>query len=241
MRTERPTLSPRWAVRLTAAAFTIACLGVLHAQQTGDLGYTTRVSTALVARFAQQFGVAARERLVRWIGIAREQKNAVATRSGAAEATGRDAEILRSVNNFFNHVRFMEDRAHWGQDDYWSTPAEMVSSDGGDCEDYAIAKYYLLKELGIPVFKLRITYVKALKLNQAHMVLAYYRSIGAEPLILDNLDKRIQPASERTDLDPVYSFNDDEVELTKSGKKTVPSQLRTWLSLQRRLLEESRT
>ncbi|MBF0382368.1 MAG: transglutaminase-like cysteine peptidase [Magnetococcales bacterium] len=113
---------------------------------------------------------------------------------------------LQAVNNFFNQVRFLSDIKHWKQEDFWATPLEMLISNGGDCEDYSIAKFFTLKELGIPENNLRITYVKSLGLNQAHMVLIYAPK-GKPPLVLDNLDKQIKPASERKDLKPVYSFN----------------------------------
>ena len=84
---------------------------------------------------------------------------------------------------------------------------ESLQRGAGDCEDYAIAKYFTLRQLGVPVDKLRITYVKALQLNQAHMVLTYYPHPGAMPLVLDNLIDTIEPANQRTDLRPVYAFN----------------------------------
>jgi hypothetical protein len=71
------------------------------------------------------------------------------------------------------------------------------------------------------------------------MVLAYYASPGADPLILDNLENRVRLASARTDLEPVYSFNDDEVQIIEGGRKGAPSQIRAWLALQERLLAES--
>lgn len=118
---------------------------------------------------------------------------------------------LERVNSFFNAIPFQEDERHWGRSDYWATPIELLSSGGGDCEDYAIAKYFTLRQLGIPSGQLRITYVRALTRNQAHMVLAYYDEPDAEPLVLDNIDPRVRPASEREDLQPVYGFNGDSI------------------------------
>ena len=134
---------------------------------------------------------------------------------------------------------FFEDQQHWGQLDYWATPAETYGSHGGDCEDFAIAKYFLLKELGVPVERLRITYVRAIKLNQPHMVLAYYASPGSEPLILDNLERGIRPASARTDLVPVFSFNDEDVVIIQGNRKGSSSQIRAWQGLIDRLERES--
>ena len=69
--------------------------------------------------------------------------------------------------------------------------------------------------------KLRITYVKALRQNRAHMVLTYYATPDAMPLVLDSLIDPIQPASQRTDLLPVYSFNAEGLYLpgAKGNKK----------------------
>ncbi len=113
---------------------------------------------------------------------------------------------LRQVNNFFNHLKFETDQRHWHQEDYWATPFETLASNGGDCEDFAIAKYYTLLQLGIPARQMRITYVKALKQNEPHMVLTYYPESG-EPLVLDILENDMLPASQRPDLVPVYNFN----------------------------------
>ena len=48
-------------------------------------------------------------------------------------------------------------------------------------------------------------------LNRAHMVLTYYASPDAVPLVLDSLIDAIKPASQRTDLLPVYAFNAEGV------------------------------
>lgn len=124
------------------------------------------------------------------------------------------SEQLREVNDFFNHrVRWLDDIDIWGQEDYWATPLETMGRGEGDCEDYSIAKYITLKQLGVPTERLRMIYVRARigrsSISQAHMVLGYYRHPSVEPLILDNLVPSITPGSQRTDLDPIFSFNSD--------------------------------
>ncbi len=105
-----------------------------------------------------------------------------------------EAAKLRAVNDFFNRsLRFTDDIEIWQQEDYWATPVEALVKGAADCEDYAIAKYVTLRRLGVASDKLRITYVKALRLNQAHMVLTWYASPGADPLVLDNLIGEIRP------------------------------------------------
>ncbi|MDC8786743.1 transglutaminase-like cysteine peptidase [Roseateles koreensis] len=121
-----------------------------------------------------------------------------------------EVQRLTEVNAFFNkHIEFHEDIEVWGKIDYWASPLEALSKGEGDCEDYAIAKYYGLLSAGTPVAKLRMVYVRASQAGRsvAHMVLAYYAQPGAEPLILDNLIADVRPASQRPDLQPVFSFN----------------------------------
>lgn len=123
---------------------------------------------------------------------------------------------LAAVNDFFNQLQFVDDATHWHRRDYWATPVEFLGSDGGDCEDFAIAKYFTLLELGVPESRLQITYVKAVRLNQAHMVLTYYAHPAADPLVLDNLVAEVLPGSSRDDLVPVYSFNGQGLWLSRA-------------------------
>ena len=215
--------------------------GSAFADARPDLGFTTTVSSDLISQYSRRFGPDAPDRLRDWIAFAREQKaSAYAQRLDAAGDGG--AGMLQIVNDAINRrMKWAEDSVHWGKGDYWATPAESIGSAVGDCEDFSIAKYYLLKELGVPLARLRITYVRAMKMNgRAHMVLAYHASPEAEPMILDNVDPRVRSASERADLEPVYSFNDDELLLAKGGLRAKPSQVRAWLALQQRLVAESR-
>ena len=126
-----------------------------------------------------------------------------------------DMAQLQAINQFFNHrILFRDDAEVWGQIDYWASPLETLDKGMGDCEDYAIAKYFSLLAVGMPVSKLRLVYVRAQiggpqGAVQAHMVLAYYAAPGAEPMILDNLITELRPASRRPDLVPVFSFNSE--------------------------------
>src|SRR6201996_6649400 len=124
-----------------------------------------------------------------------------------------DAARLRSVNDFYNQrLAYAEDIDNWGQVDYWASPLESLGKGAGDCEDYAIGKYFTLTSLGVPHAKLRMVYVRASIAGApngfvAHMVLAYYPTPDAEPLVLDNLKPEIHPASQRPALAPGFSFN----------------------------------
>lgn len=122
---------------------------------------------------------------------------------------------LKQINQFFNRkLRYGEDSDIWRSKDYWATPLESMLLGRADCEDYAIAKYMTLKLVGVPTEQLRLIYVRAQiggaesPISEAHMVLGYYESPTAIPLILDNLVEDVMPADQRSDLTPVFSFND---------------------------------
>ena len=154
---------------------------------------------------------------------------------------------IRQVNDFFNRrIRFDDDIRVWGKSDYWATPMETVGRGAGDCEDFAIVKYFSLLLLGVPDEKLRLVYVQARlgginsSITQAHMVLAFYPNPGAEPLILDNLINDLQLASRRPDLQPVFSFNSQGLWQGTSGAQGAggPGTLSRWQELLRRARAE---
>lgn len=155
----------------------------------------------------REYGEPARDRLENWEALVAEHRDSA------------EPLQLEAVNRFFNKRDFRSDLEHWGESDYWATPVEFLATDAGDCEEYANAKYMTLRALGVPDDRMRITYVDARHLNQAHMVLAYYPEPDAEPLILDNLVDSIQPASQRQDLKPVYSFNGSDLWLSRESQQ----------------------
>lgn len=195
------------------------------------LGAELKLSDQLLERVEAHYNKFARKRLIGWQELVDNSKQL------------SDTEKLEKVNTFFNsNVLFMNDIDLWKKDDYWATPLEMLSIGAGDCEDYSIAKYFTLVELGVPEDKLRITYVKATSVGQAHMVLTYFETKRSIPLVLDNLITDIEPANKRTDLIPVYSFNGSGLWLAKSrgGGKRVgeSSRLSSWEDLKKRMASE---
>ncbi len=186
------------------------------------------ISGELLARVETTYGVTARLRVDNW--------SKLLARTDFVD----EMNTVREVNRFFNQMRFVDDIVHWGENDYWATPIEFLGSNGGDCEDFSIAKYFTLRHLGVPDERLRMVYVKALRLNQAHMVVAYLPDADAEPLILDNLNPEVLRAGLRRDLQPVYSFNGESLWLAKErGLGKTPAgkadKLSLWTQLQRRL------
>ena len=186
------------------------------------------LSAELLAEAQKEFGDEAEQRLLDWQQLYLDLRNA------------DESEQLRSVNHFFNQrVNYISDDEHWGQKDYWATPYESLTTHGADCEDFVIAKYYTLKELGVEVEKMRITYVKALRINQAHMVLTYFPTPDAIPLVLDNLIGKIYSADRRKDLEPVYSFNGSGMWLERMKGQGIrmgnPNKLDLWTNLRLRM------
>ena len=205
----------RGSISLSSTAICVL-LAAAALAATAEVGFSRSLTQGLIAHRERQFGTGARQRLQGWQAFVRE----TAAPGESARQPGED-RLLRAVNRFFNRIPSVTDFAHWGVEDYWATPSESLGSNGADCEDYAIAKYFTLKELGVPIARLRLVYAKTWHSRDAHLVLAYYADPGADPLILDNLENSIQSASDRPDLIPVYTFNDDDLLWPQAGAPTI--------------------
>jgi len=192
---------------------------------------TFNISPEKLQEFTNKYGENAEKRVLLWDSMIESAKS-------------KDTlNQLKDVNDFFNKIKYKVDLQHWGKNDYWAAPFEFIGTGAGDCEDYAIAKYYSLRKLGIPEEKLRITYVKLLqrgtKYEQAHMVLTYYHNPGSTPVVLDNVNKKLKLATKRTDLKPVYSFNAQGLWQAKNKGKTSKlvgkNNLSSWKDLMTRI------
>lgn len=165
----------------------------------------------LLARVNQVYGSKAEHLTQKWFSLLKSSSN---------DSTWNK---LHKVNHFFNeNITYQNDLQLWNEKDYWATPIETLGRAKGDCEDYAIAKFFSLVALGVPEENLRLMYVRQLEVNQPHMVLIYFQTPTALPLVLDNFDLKIKPANKRPDLRPIYSFNGNGLWLAKSkgtGKK----------------------
>ncbi len=177
-----------------------------------------------IKKVEKKYGILAKNRVLALIKLMNSLKNAP------------EIEKLEKVNDFFNQVPYQSDLKTWGVKDYWATRMEFLGKDRGDCEDYATAKYFTLKQLGVKESKMYLTYVKATKQKVAHMVLTYFKTKNSIPLVLDNYNKKILPATKRHDLIPIYSFNAETLYLAKQlglGKE-IPTALyknKKWIQL----------
>jgi predicted transglutaminase-like cysteine proteinase len=194
-------------------------------------GQSFRLDPELLNKAEKKYGKSARLRLVAWEDLI------------ISDNSQTDLEKLERVNQFFNQMEFIDDIDHWGDKDYWATPIEFLGTQGGDCEDFTIAKYFTLKAMGIKEEKLNLTYVKALTYNVHHMVLTYFSTPGSEPLVLDNIVTDIKPSSQRRDLLPIYSFNGTGLWLAKQrgrGKLAgSSSRLQRWQDLVQRMSQDN--
>jgi predicted transglutaminase-like cysteine proteinase len=188
------------------------------------------LTNEILLQVKAKHGERAQHRLIEWQNLLHSAKNL------------SEEDKLKQVNDFFNlNTLFVDDIIHWKVEDYWATPLEFLATGAGDCEDYAIAKYFTLKELGVDENKMRITYVKALSLNKAHMVLTFFASPKSVPQVLDNLIPEIRPATQRSDLLPVYSFNGTGLWIAKArnaGQRVGNSdRLSLWNDLKNRMFK----
>ena len=210
---------------LSILSLSTICISIIAA--TSNVNITPKK----MAQFSKKYGPQATKRVEIWDRIMQESQNK------------KVLHKLKNVNDFFNKIKYKRDLAHWGKNDYWAAPFEFMGTGAGDCEDYAIAKYYSLIKLGIPEHKLRITYVKLLrkrtKYEEAHMVLTYYHKKNSTPIVLDNVNKKLQLASKRKDLKPIYSFNANGLWQAKNkGKASIKigsNNLKAWQDLMTRI------
>jgi len=189
------------------------------------------ISMAKLKKIERKYGPKAKKRVLLWDKMLVKAKRK------------KTLEKLKIVNDFFNKVKYKRDHKHWKKKDYWASPFEFLGTGAGDCEDYAIAKYFALRQLGVPDSKLRITYVKlsrkGTKYEEAHMVLNYYHKPTQTPIVLDNVNKRLTLATKRRDLKPIYSFNAVGLWKAQNKGKTQKNmgsnKLKNWKSMMERI------
>jgi predicted transglutaminase-like cysteine proteinase len=123
----------------------------------------------------------------------------------------KDYELIKKlshVNSFINKILPAQDISTQSSIDYWSTPKEFLLEGHGDCEDYVIAKYFTLLEVGVPKEKLYFAVVDVKGEKAAHMVLLYVEDKNSSALVLDNLSSVVIPFIKRPKLIPKFAFNE---------------------------------
>lgn len=174
------------------------------------------ITTDLENRAAQKYGSSAK---YRFIDIQESLLDSLKNVS--------DRKKLNFVNTWVNYTHYASDMTVYNKRDYWATLYEFVGKNRGDCEDYTIAKYYILKALGVDPKRMKFAYViyrspsgKAF----AHMVLAYFKVENPQSkddiLILGNNNRLVLPASQRPDIIKVIKMiNGDTGPKSKKWKQ----------------------
>lgn len=152
------------------------------------------------SEFVNHYGTAALNRLHALNNVIKHFDNAA------------DASKVATVNNYLNAFSYVSDQLLWGKVDYWEQPLQFIGLGGGDCEDFALAKYATLLKMGVPANHMKLDYVRKLPDNTEHMVLLYSDSSDT-PIkdwnVLDNTTNDMKKLSDRKDLLTVYAFNYD--------------------------------
>lgn len=119
-------------------------------------------------------------------------------------------------------ARYKTDAHAFGRNDYWASPAQMLSA-GGDCEDFAILKYVSMRELGYSQDALRLVIVQDTKRKAGHAILTVV--LNGKIYALDSLMDAPAQANEITHYRPVYSLSATQRWLHVGYKKRVPKQV----------------
>ncbi len=150
---------------------------------------------------------------------------------------------IDKIHRFFqHHLQYETDLQIWGQKDYWATPLETLGTGRGDCEDWAIAKYFSLRLVGIAEPHLRLIYVRHENstTSEPHVVLGCHVAAAAELLILDSRFPRVFPLSRRSDLKPLFSFNSENLWIGIQSEPAIGTfaSLSLWYDLLNRVQQE---
>lgn len=240
----RRTLVEQFALRcsMTAVAVIISCasMGVAKQARAGQVLDVPGQISLVQASFAKAsyhpklFGSKEKrssslKAFTKWTGMFERFNASLNSASGQSEVANlkRKLETLKglpldqmasSVNSMMNAKQYITDNRNYGQNDYWATPVEFLQR-GGDCEDFAIAKYTALRALGVPENRLRVAIVQDLQKNIPHAILIVYTDKG--PLILDNQIKTAISATRVSHYKPIFSINQDAWWLHTAPKENV--------------------
>ena len=111
---------------------------------------------------------------------------------------------IESVNRYLNASPYVPDIVNWGIADYWETPLEFLMF-AGDCEDYAIAKFFSLLRLGFTNDQMQIVILQDQNLKVPHAILAV--TLEGTNYILDNQISQVVPDTLIHHYTPMYGVN----------------------------------
>lgn len=118
----------------------------------------------------------------------------------------RGAQRMQWVNERANLlIRHVADQTLYGEADHWANLRETVAAGAGDCEDFAIAKMWLLAATGIPLSDMQLVVLRDTARGVDHAVLAVHE--GGETYILDSAVDGVRRAETIHHYRPVYTVS----------------------------------
>jgi predicted transglutaminase-like cysteine proteinase len=129
----------------------------------------------------------------------------IATHLKEQTAADDKLAILKKVNRLVNSINYVNDSKRWEIGDYWATPTQFFEQ-GGDCEDYAIAKFTLLKRMGFKNSDMRVVVLNDTFKNIIHSVLVVF--IDGKQYFLDNQIPKVLQTKEIRHYKPIFSINE---------------------------------
>jgi len=147
--------------------------------------------------------IGAPEQLSKWRRLAPAVHRAVAS---APVGALPDLDRIRAINARIDRVPYVEDAAQWGVRDRWTDP-ETFYRVGGDCEDFAIAKYVALRKAGVPAERLRIVVGYDRGLGDHHAFLTV--DLAGDTYVLDIPGLPMVRAADRRGFQPIYALNEE--------------------------------
>jgi len=112
---------------------------------------------------------------------------------------------IDAVNSLVNRYPYIPSATNWSEPNHWETPFEFLSR-SGQCQDYAIAKFMLLRAAGVPNELLRVVVLRDRRLGLDHAVTVAY--VDGEALMLDNQTPAVMPVTSIHYYQPYYSINE---------------------------------
>jgi len=139
------------------------------------------------------------------------------------EGRARLAHINRAVNLA---VKYISDTEKHGIPDHWATPFDTLVSGKGDCEDYAITKFALLRAMNWPAKDLRIVLVYVSPKREYHAVEATH--LEHDWLILDNAHSIIVPDTKLPSYHPLFVIDESAVRMLYRPARADQSKINNW-------------
>ncbi len=103
---------------------------------------------------------------------------------------------LKLVNELFNKFTYIPDKTHWRLDNYWASALDLIGTNAGDSEDFALAKYIALVSLGVEQEKFKLmrytNYKNRLDESNEYIVLVYFHKPNKRAIILDKVNSKLR-------------------------------------------------